>query len=253
MTFEPLSDLTGKVAVITGASGGIGYATAMRLAAKGAKVFGLVRRDLETAQERFKELPNQQLGHTVLLADVMEKEQLVAASKVVSETGRCDILVITHGKTRRIPHHELRLLSDDFFDQMLQNNLRSYFSVIRTFDSLLKSTEESLVVNIGSLAGQNTGGGSNLAYICAKSGIDSLTRNLAKAMAPVRVMGISPGILETGFVPNQDPNLYELTIKNTPLKRLPTVEDVASAVEACATLLRFANGQVIGIDGGRKL
>lgn len=253
MTFEPLENLNGKVVVITGVMGGIGLATAKRLAFRGARIFGIVRRNLEEAEQAFKELHNQELDHKVILADVNEKEQLVSALKIVEEAGRCDILVITHGKTRRVPHHELRLLTDDFFDQMLQNNLRSYFSVIRTFEPLLKRTEESLVVNIGSLAGQNTGGGSNLAYITAKAGIDALTRNLAKAMAPIRVMGVSPGILNTGFVPNQDPHLYELTIKNTPLKRLPSVDDVASAVDACATLLRFANGQVIGIDGGRKL
>jgi NAD(P)-dependent dehydrogenase (short-subunit alcohol dehydrogenase family) len=136
---------------------------------------------------------------------------------------------------------------------MMQENLRSYFSVIRTFEPMLKSTEESLIVNIGSLAGQNTGGGSNLAYICAKSGIDALTRNLAKAMAPVRVMGVSPGILATKFVPNQRPEIYNYTVSQTPLKRIPTVEDVAAAVEACATLLRFTNGHVIAVDGGRKL
>ena len=253
MTFKPLDNLNGRTAVVTGAMGGIGWATCQRLARGGARVFGLVRRDLESAQAQFATLANSELQHQVLLCDVAEKEQLVQAYRTIADTGRCDVLVLTHGNTRRIPHNELRLLSDDFFDKMLQNNLRSYFSVIRTFEPLLKSTEESLVVNIGSLAGQNTGGGSNLDYICAKAGIDPLTRNLAKAMAPVRVMGVSPGILETKFVPNQDPNLYTMTINHTPLKRLPTVEDVAAAVEACATLLRFTNGHVIAVDGGRKL
>lgn len=254
MTFKPLDSLEGQVAVITGAMGGIGFATAERLAAKGARVFGIVRRDLDQAQERLNTLPNSNLEHTAVLADVTDKAQLDAAlAEISGKTSQCNILVITHGRTRRIPHGELKLLTDDFFDLMMKDNLRSYFSVVRTFEAMLKATPESLIVNIGSLAGQNTGGGSNLAYVAAKAGIDALTRNLAKAMGPVRVMGVSPGILDTKFVPNQRPELYDFTVKETPLKRMPTVEDVAAAVEACATLLRFTNGHVIAVDGGRKL
>jgi NAD(P)-dependent dehydrogenase (short-subunit alcohol dehydrogenase family) len=254
MTFKPLDSLDGQVAVITGAMGGIGYATAQRLSARGARIFGIVRRDVEQAQAKLNELPNADLKHTALLADVTSKDQLKEAlAAITQDAGKCNILVNTHGRTRRIPHEHLQMLSDDFFDQMLQENLRSYFSVIRTFEPLLKSTNESLIVNIGSLAGQGNGGGSNLAYVCAKAGIDALTRNLAKAMAPVRVMGVNPGILETKFVPNQRPELYEYTVKQTPLKRIPTVEDIGAAVEACATLLRFTNGHVIAVDGGRTL
>lgn len=252
MTFKPLDNLDGRVAVITGVMGGIGSATAQRLAARGARIIGIVRGKLEDAQAALDRLPNNHLQHLALLADVTIKEQIKDAFEVVAKIGRCDILVNTVGQTRRIPHTELHLLSDSFFDAMLTSNLRSYFTVIRTFAPLLKSTPESVIINIGSMAGQGSGTGSNLAYCAAKAGIDSLTRTLSASLAPVRVMGVSPGALQTKFVPNPAPGYYDNIAKGTPLQRAGTVEDVAAAVEACTTLLRFTTGNVIAIDGGRN-
>jgi len=250
MTFSPLDNLDGKVVVITGAMGGIGYASATRLAAKGARIIGIVRRNIEEAQAKLNQLPNPELNHLAVLADVTNKEQLKAAFKQVSEIGRCDVLINNAGKTIRIPWQDTHLLSDDMFDRITRDNVRSYFSVIRTFVPLLKATEESVVVNISSVAAQR-GGGSNLAYCAAKAGVDSLTRNLSQSIAPVRVVSVSPGGIDTGFVPNPADGYYDHIAKATPLKRGPTVEDVAAAVEAVVTLLRFTNGQVINVDGGR--
>lgn len=250
MTFEPFESLDGKVVIITGAMGGIGYETARRLAAKGARIIGIVRRNIEEAQAKLDELPNSQLQHLAVLADVTNKEQLKEAFKSIEKIGRCDALVNTVGKTIRIPWPELHLITDDLFDRVTQDNLRSYFSTIRTFYPLLKKTEGSVIVNIGSMAGQR-GGGSNLAYAASKAGVDSLTRSLSQAIAPVRVMGISPGAVDTGFVPNQQSGYYEQVASSTPLKRVPSVVDVAAAVEAAIMLLRFTTGQIINVDGGR--
>jgi len=255
MTYKPLDNLDGQVAVITGAMGGIGFATATRLASRGARIIGIVRRDLEEAQDKLNTLPNSQLDHRAILADVNDKSQINDAVKqVLSIAGKCNILVNTHGQTRRIPHERIEILTDDFFDESLQKNLRSYFTVIRGFVPLMKRSSEGLIVNIGSAAGQNAGGGSNLAYCSAKAGIDALTRNLSRALAPdIRVVGISPGALATKFVPNIADGFYEGVVRGTPLKRVPEVEDVAATIEAVATLIRFVTGNVITIDGGRTL
>jgi len=254
MTFRPLDNLDGKVAVITGVAGGIGSATALRLAARGARIVGIVRRNLADAQTQLDALPNSHLNHLAVLADVTVKDQVKEAYKVVSDIGRCDILVNTAGETRRIPHSELQLLSDSMFDTMLTNNLRSYYTVIRVFVPLLESTPESVIINIGSMAGQGSGSGSNLAYCAAKAGVDSLTRTLSASLAPkIRVMGVSPGAVQTGFVPNPSDGYYNIVAKNTPLKRVTTAEDVAAVVEACTTLLRFTTGNVIAVDGGKNL
>ena len=250
MSFEPLENLDGKVAVVTGAMGGIGFATAKRIANKGARIVGIVRRNLEEAQARLNSLPNSHLNHIAVLADVTVKEQVMEAFAIVKEMGRCDILVNTVGQTRRIPWENLDMLSDDFYDKVLKDNLRSYYTTIRTFYRLLKETPESVIINIGSTAGQR-GGGSNMAYASAKAGVDSLTRSLSQTIAPVRVMSVSPGAVRTNFVPNPAQGYYESVERTTPLKRVSTPEDVAAAVEACVTLLRFTTGYVINVDGGR--
>lgn len=253
--YKPLDNLDGQVSVITGAMGGIGFATAARLATRGARIMGIVRRDVEAAQERLNSLPNSHLDHHAILADVTDKSQVGdAVKKVMAIAGQCNILINTHGQTRRVPHERIDLLSDDFFDDALQKNLRSYFTVIRAFVPLMKKSQEGLIVNIGSAAGQNAGSGSNIAYCSAKAGIDALTRNLSRVLAPdIRVVGVSPGALATKFVPNITDEFYQGVIKGTPLKRVPEVEDVAATIEAVATLIRFTTGNVITVDGGRTL
>lgn len=253
--YKPLDNLDGQVSVITGAMGGIGFATAARLATRGARIMGIVRRDVETAQAQLNSLPNSHLDHRAILADVTDKSQVGdAVKKVMAIAGQCNILINTHGQTRRVPHERIELLSDDFFDDALQKNLRSYFTVIRAFVPLMKKSQEGLIVNIGSAAGQNAGSGSNIAYCSAKAGIDALTRNLSRVLAPdIRVVGVSPGALATKFVPNITDEFYQGVIKGTPLKRVPEVEDVAATIEAVATLIRFTTGNVITVDGGRTL
>jgi NAD(P)-dependent dehydrogenase (short-subunit alcohol dehydrogenase family) len=253
--YKPLDNLTGQVAVITGVMGGIGFATALRLADRGARIIGIVRRDVEDAQIKLNSLPNNILGHRAILADVTDKSQVNdAVKKVMSVAGQCNILINTHGQTHRIPHERVDLLTDDFFDDAVQKNLRSYFTVIRGFVPLMKKTPEGLIVNIGSAAGQNAGSGSNIAYCSAKAGIDALTRNLSRVLAPdIRVVGVSPGALATKFVPNITDEFYEGVVKGTPLRRVPEVEDVAATIEAVATLIRFVTGNVITVDGGRTL
>lgn len=253
--YKPLDNLDGQVSVITGAMGGIGFATAARLATRGARIMGIVRRDVETAQAQLNSLPNSHLDHRAILADATDKSQVGdAVKKVMAIAGQCNILINTHGQTRRVPHERIELLSDDFFDDALQKNLRSYFTVIRAFVPLMKKSQEGLIVNIGSAAGQNAGSGSNIAYCSAKAGIDALTRNLSRVLAPdIRVVGVSPGALATKFVPNITDEFYQGVIKGTPLKRVPEVEDVAATIEAVATLIRFTTGNVITVDGGRTL
>jgi NAD(P)-dependent dehydrogenase (short-subunit alcohol dehydrogenase family) len=250
MTFEPLENLNGKIVVITGVMGGIGFAIAKRLAAKGAKIIGIVRHDVESAQNSLNQLPNAHLNHVIVCADLLHKDQLQNAYNQIEKFGRIDVLVNTVGKTYRYPIVDLDAVSDEFFDKMLQDNLRTYYSAIRTFLPLLKATPESVVVNISSTAGSRSYG-SNVAYCAAKAGIDSLTRTLSSALAPIRVMSVSPGAVETNFVPNQPENFYNSITNYTPLRRIVTVEDVAAAVEACVTLLRFCTGQVIIVDGGK--
>ena len=152
-----------------------------------------------------------------------------------------------------MPANDLEALTDSLFDEILQSNLRGVFATIRAFAPLLKASGDGLIVNVSSIAGF-TGTGSNLAYVAAKAGVDVLTKSLAKVLAPqVRVLAVSPGVVDSSFVPGRGADFNDKAAATIPLKRIGTVEDIASAIEACATTMRFATGSRFVVDGGRSL
>lgn len=255
MTYEPLDSLHDHVVVVTGTLGSIATATANRLAARGARIVGITRRDLDLAQYNLDQLPNAHLEHLAVLADVTDCDQVKqAVGNIRENVGRCNILINTIGKTTHIPYNKMMAMTDDLFDQVLQDNLRCYYTVIREFVPLMQETSEGLIVNIGSAAARTVGAGSNLAYRCAKAGLDSLTRNLSRILAPgIRVMGVSPGALDNDFVPNKPENFVTNVTDRTPLQRIGTAEDIAATIEGLATLSRFMTGTIITVDGGTTL
>jgi len=96
--------------------------------------------------------------------------------------------------------------------------------------------------------------GSNLAYAASKAGVDVLTKGLAKALAPqVRVIAVSPGVVDSSFVPGRGADFNDKAAATIPLKRIGHVDDTAATIEACATTLRFATGSRFVVDGGRSL
>ncbi|MBT2299533.1 SDR family oxidoreductase [Variovorax paradoxus] len=254
MSFDPTPRLDGKVAVITGGLGAIGYATAQRLAALGASCV-LLHRKGDDAAERAAALPTaQRQRHAALRADIVDTPSLQQAAADVKEGyGRCDILVNSAGHTRPIPAGDLDALTDELIDELLAANFRGVFATIRAFAPLLKASGDGLIVNISSIAGF-TGVASNLAYVAAKAGLDVVGDALAKALAPaVRVVSVSPGAVESAFVPGRGEDFKNKMASTTPLGRIGKPEDVAATVEALATTLRFVTGTRIVVDGGRHL
>ena len=245
MTFERLENLNGQVVVVTGANGGIGFAIVKQLAKAGATIIGLVRRDVEEMQNRLNELGH---GHRAMLADITDSKQV---NDIASQISQCDILVNNAGSSTNINHKNLNALTDDIFEQVVKVNLSGTFYVIRAFTPLLMKSPNALIVNISSASSIKTGG-SNIAYAAAKAGVDSLTRNLAKALAPIRVVSLNPTLIKTNFTKQPD-SFYDNAATAFPLQRIVTVDDVANAVEALATTLRFNTGNNIIIDGGRTL
>lgn len=255
MSFEPQSRLEGKVVVITGGKGAIGFATAGRLAALGARVVSLDRRDREAVQAKLDTLPRaSDAHHFALTASVTDTASLVAAAAQVKlRAGRCDILINSAGFTKAVAAKDLNGLTDELFDSILITNLRGVYSTIRAFADLLKANGDGLVVNVSSIAGF-TGVGSNLAYVASKGGLDVLTKGLAKALAPqIRVVAVSPGVVDSSFVPGRGDDYNAKAAATIPLARIGHIDDIAAAIEACATTLRFATGTRFVIDGGRSL
>jgi len=254
MSFEPLSRLDGKVVVITGGKGAIGMATARRLAALGARIVS-IDRNPEGVPALLSGLPGVAAGaHFSLSASITDSTALEAAAAAVkAQAGRCDVLVNSAGFTQAVAPADLEALTDSLFDQVVQTNLRGVFSTIRAFTPLLKASGDGLIVNVSSIAGF-TGAGSNLAYVAAKAGLDIMTKSLAKVLAPqVRVLAVSPGVVDSSFVPGRGADFNDKAAATIPLKRIGQVEDIASAIEACATTMRFATGSRFVVDGGRSL
>lgn len=248
-SFRPLH---GQVAIIAGGTGGIGYAAAKRLALAGARVVLLDRSDLAAAESRAAELPGN--GHGAVPASIDDSASLqLAAAQVASRWGRADILVNAAGMTRPVAHKDLDALDDALIDQVFIVNWRGPFATIRAFAPLLRASGNGLIVNVSSIAA-TTGNGSNVAYCAAKAGLDVMAVSLGRALAPdIRVMNVSPGVVDTAFVPGRDQAWNDKQAAATPLKRIGTSDDIAAAIEACATTLLFATGTTIKVDGGRHL
>lgn len=244
--------LAGKVAVVFGGSGGIGAASARALAGAGATVAVSAGHDLARARQVVESLPGE--GHRAYVADIADSAQVgQVARAVAADLGRTDILVNSAGVTAAVAHRDLAALDDATIDLLLIHNVRAPFAAIRAFEAALRAHGDGLVVNISSIAA-STAVGSNVAYCAAKAGMDTMGAALARALAPdVRVLNVSPGAVDTAFVPGRDQAASEKIAASTPLRRLATPEDVADAVLACATQLRFSTGSVIQVDGGRHL
>lgn len=252
--FAPTDRLDGRIAVIAGGTGAIGIATARRLGTLGARCVLLYRSGAAAeADAAAAALPGN--GHSAQRADITDSASLKAAADAVAAAhgGVAHILVNSAGHTRAVAAADLEGLSDELIDDILRANFRGVFATIRAFAPLLKASGDGLIVNVSSIAAF-TGTGSNLAYVAAKAGVDVVGDALARALAPaVRVISVSPGVVDSSFVPGRGPDFNAKAAASMPLKRIGTVDDVAAAIQACATTLRYATGTRIVIDGGRHL
>ena len=244
--------LDGQVAVIAGGTGGIGFASAKRLAAAGARIVLLTRGDLARAEAMTSELPGAEHGAVVAkLDDSAALKQ--AAADTHARWGRVDILVNSGGMTQPVAHNDLDALTDALIDEIFVANWRIPFATIRAFAPLLRASGNGLIVNISSIAA-TTGIGSNVAYCASKAGLDIMANSLGRALAPeIRIISVSPGAVDTTFVAGRDAAWNAKQAATTPLKRIAMPDDVAAVVEACATTLKFVTGTTIQVDGGRHL
>jgi 3-oxoacyl-[acyl-carrier protein] reductase len=251
MTSKP-QPLERKTAVVLGGSGGIGAACALLLAEAGARVAVVASRDPARADAIRRTLPGS--GHGAYASAIEDSASLARlAEAILAEFGGAEILVNSAGMTKPVAHGDLDALTDELFDRVMAVNCRGAFAAVRAFAPQLRAGGEGLVVNISSIA-STTAVGSSIAYCASKAGMDVMGAALARALAPsVRVLTVSPGVVDTDFVPGRDRGWSEKQASATPLRRLTSPHDVAQAVLACATTLAFSTGSVIQVDGGRHL
>jgi len=243
-------ELTGQVAVVTGAVGGIGSAICQRLASAGASVVLLDMQDEAKIGEAAQALPGD--NHMAISASITDSAALKeVAARIAERYGTIDLLVNNAGITRPVPHDDLEGLEDDLIDAIFQVNWRGSFACIRAFKTLLANQDGGVVVNISSIAGQ-TGIGSNVAYCASKAAINAMTISLGRALAPkIRVVAVAPGWVMGEYAKRMPAEYLQEQIDKTPLARLATPEDVAETIVGIKTMLPFSTSCVIPVDGGR--
>jgi 3-oxoacyl-[acyl-carrier protein] reductase len=269
-----------KTVLVTGGAGEIGSAICRKFAESGYSVIATYNSNKEKAEKLLAELNlvseqsivNRQSSivnpqHSIFHAPTTDAERVAVLKIFVKEKyGKLDVLVNNAGITTPVAHDDLEGLSDEWIDKIMTTNFRGGFAMVRAMKDLLSSSALSgvglpvfpsgpmgLVVNISSIAGIY-GIGSNVAYCASKAAVDSMTRSLARALAPeIRVVSVSPGFVEGEYTKSFDPAFLKNQMDNTPLERFANGNDVANAVFAVATQLTFSTGNIITVDGGRLL
>jgi 3-oxoacyl-[acyl-carrier protein] reductase len=244
--------LNGKIAFITGASNGIGAATARMLADQGAQVIIGYNTGLERANALLEELHgNNHSIQKLTLEDSLSVKQ--AAANIKRKYSKLDILINSAGFTKPIPHDDLEALDDSLMDKMLIANVRGPFSVIRELRTLLKAGDESVIINLSSVSGFK-GTGSSIAYVACKAAIDTMSLALARVLGPeIRVNCVSPGAVATDFVAGRDRDKLKKLAQSSPLQKVVDPEDVALAIMAYITHLKHSTGARIIVDSGKFL
>lgn len=244
--------LEGRVSIVTGGSGGIGSSICKHLADAGATVIATYKSDENRAHDIVAGLPGE--GHRAIQAVTDDDASLgLLAESMRREFGSLDILVNTVGVTRYVPSKDLDALDNATIDELFRVNWRGTFATIRSLRPLLEDGQDPVIVNLSSIAAV-TGDGSNVAYCASKAALDSMTRSLARALAPrLRVLSIAPGLVRGRYAKTLDPSWSQRQVDATPLGRIASADDVARAVLAAVAMLTFSTGCVITVDGGRTL
>lgn len=245
--------LRGKVALVTGGGTGIGRETSLALAREGAAVainYSRSDRDALATAEAVRELGVRAI---TVKADVSRDEEACRMVEAVSaELGGLDILVNNAGTTTFIDMADLDAVQEKHWDEVLSTNLKGAFFCSRAASRIMKARGSGTIINIASIAGI-IGLGSSIPYCASKAGVISLTRSLARVLAPaIRVNAIAPGFVDTRWTEGQD-RYRQANIAATPMGRVARPEDIAEVVAALATGFEFVTGQVIVVDGGKTL
>ncbi|MGQ0538471.1 MAG: 3-oxoacyl-[acyl-carrier-protein] reductase [Gemmatimonadaceae bacterium] len=239
-------DLTGRHAIVTGSTRGIGRAIAATLAACGARV-AVVGRERERAAAAAGEIGQQAMGFACDVGDTAACAQLV--SDVEAAFGGVDIVVNNAGLTR---DNLLLRIKDEDWDSVLDTNLRGAFAIMRAASRGMIKRRFGRIVNIASVVGL-TGNKGQANYAASKAGLIGLSKAVAKELAArnVLVNVVAPGFIETDMTAALSAEARQTLTSLIPLERLGEPRDVAGVVAFLASdLAAYITGQVIVVDGG---
>ncbi|MFT9847718.1 SDR family NAD(P)-dependent oxidoreductase [Aneurinibacillus sp. REN35] len=244
--------LKNKVTLVTGGGTGIGRATCLALAERGASIAVNYSHSKADA-EKTAQIINDEGGRAITIqADVsQDKEVRKMVDTIVQQFGTVDLLVNNSSITRYISFDDLEAVTEEVWDELYNVNVKGMFYCARAVAPFMKSNKQGAIVNLGSIAGQ-TGLGSSLPYAVSKAAIHGLTKSLAHALAPdIRVCCVVPGAVATRWWTGREEEMKRLAPKLL-LQRISTPEDIAQCI--CAVLEQEAmTGQIITVDSGQTL
>jgi len=245
-----MTSLSGRVALVSGASGGIGRATAIELARRGARLAVHYFRHREGAEQT---VASAGVG-TVFGADLRRLDEARRlAAEVERALGPIDVLVNNAGDL--IERKPLTEMSEELFRDVMDTNVMSAFFCSQAVAPGMVARKRGAIVNLSSLAAWNGGGPGALAYCAAKGAIVSFSKAIAKELAPhgVRVNCVSPGLIDkTAFHARFTPRAtFDANAKMVPLGRAGTPEEVAEVIAfLCGDESRYLVGETIEVNGG---
>ncbi len=242
--------LEGKVALVTGASRGIGRAIALRFAAEGAKVAINYAGNQKAAEEVQKQIVDAGGEAIIVQADIASAEAVEAMLKKVVDTyGQVDILVNNAGITRDTLF--IRMNQEDWED-VLNTNLSGVFNCTKYASKMMMKKRFGRIINMSSVVGL-TGNAGQANYAAAKAGVIGFTKSLARELAKrnITVNAIAPGFIATDMTAVLPEKAKEGILADIPMGKMGTPEDVANvALFLASDKAAYITGQVINVDGG---
>lgn len=242
--------LTGKVALVTGASRGIGRAIALTLAEAGADVAVNYAGSEAAAAEVVSLIEAKGRKAIKLKADVSSVQEVEDMFKQVLETfGKLDILVNNAGITR---DNLIMRMKEDEFDQVIATNLKGVFNCVKAATRPMMKQRSGRIINISSVVGV-LGNPGQVNYVAAKAGVIGMTKATAKELASrgITVNAVAPGFIETDMTDKLPEDVRSQLLQQIPLAKLGQPEDIAKAVRFLASDdASYMTGQTIHVDGG---
>ncbi|MFZ5966344.1 MAG: 3-oxoacyl-[acyl-carrier-protein] reductase [Bacillota bacterium] len=242
--------LSGKTAIITGGSRGIGKAIALKLASLGANIVINYTSNPDKAEEVVNEIKNMGREAMAIKANVSKSEDVQNMIKLVEETfPTLDILVNNAGITR---DGLLMRMKDEDWEQVIDTNLKGTYYCTKAVTKKMMKQKNGKIINVSSVVGV-TGNAGQANYAASKAGVIGFTKSVAKELSSrgINVNAVAPGFIQTDMTDVLSDEIKETLIQNIPMKALGAPEDVANVVAfLCSDDSKYITGQVIHVDGG---